>query len=172
MSLSSARNCSGRPVPSCGLRTLHGEQRVFWTRASMPGQPGARVPPPHRHGHRGGDLASPPLTKSLLSSPGLSPNGSLLQWACCLRACSELGSSGPVVPLGLSLPIHGGDDTLRESAAFCELMQFEHVDHLHSEVNDERKRRIGAFFFFFQNSISKLITCLFFNEKLHLECFH
>ena len=128
--------------------TLHGEQRVFWTRASMPGQPGAQVPPPHRHGHRGGDLVSPPLTKSLLSSPGLSPNGSLLQWVCRLRACSERGSSGPVGSWDSVSPSMGGDNTLRESVAFCELMQFEYVDHLHGEVNDERKRRIGAFFFF------------------------
>lgn len=75
-------------------------------------------PTPQTDGHRGGDLASPPLAKSLLSSPGLSPDGSLLRWACCLRACSERGSSGPAVPQGLGLPVHGGDDTLRESVYF------------------------------------------------------
>lgn len=63
-------------------------------KASMPSQPGARVPPPHRHGHREWDLISPPLTKSLLSSPRLSPNGSL-QWACCLRAYVPALSGGP-----------------------------------------------------------------------------
>ena len=121
LSLYSARSCSGHPVPSTWSReppmgplyvlsgTPHGEQRVSWTRAAVPGQPGALVPPQTDGVTEDGGLVSHPTHQGASDTLGPEPRRVFppLMGVCCPRAGSKRGSSGPAVPLCLGIPICG-----------------------------------------------------------------